>query len=408
MVTAAWVTPFPPDRNGGGGQIRQAHLLLALARQATVELICSGPVRDPAVRAAVDRLTEVEPPRGWRDDHRWVRRGADLLAVAGSRAPIDVRALEPVRQALAPAVRQVVADVVLVEFAGLAPLVAGRRAGRWVLTFHNLPSRMAAQQAAIMPKRRQRWLLGRDAALASRFEQRAAAGFDAVITCTGADAGALASTGHVLVVPNGVDLDRFHPTPLPAHPRIVFSGALYTSPNVDGAIWFCRRLLPLVREQVPDVEVDIVGFNPVEEVRALDALPGVAVHADVADVAPFLESARVSVAPLRIGSGSRLKVLEAMAAGRPVVGTTIGLEGLDLEPGRQVLVADDAIAFSTAVRRLLADDALATSMASEARVVVEERFGWSGISSAFADSILSIGGGGRRPGARLPHDRRAP
>ena len=398
MVTAAWVTPFPPDRDGGGGQIRQAHLLLGLADQASIELICPGPVNDAGVLAAVDRLTEVEPPGpGWRDGHRWARRGADLLALARSGEPIEVRSFRPVVQALAPALEQVTADVVLVEFAGLAPLLAARHAGQWVLTLHNLPSRMAAQQAAVMPRRRQRWLLRRDAATAAGFEQRAAAGFDAVITCTAADAAALPSSKPVLVVPNGVDLGRFRPTPVPSAPRILFSGALYTNPNVDGAVWFCHHVLPLVWEKVPGAEVVLAGFRPHPEVRALGGLPGVQVQADVVDMRPFLQAARVCVAPLRIGSGSRLKVLEAMAAGRPVVGTSIGLEGLDLVPDEQALFADDPPALAAAIVRLLTDDGLAASVAAAGRLAVEERFAWSGIARSFADSVVAMAGhGGRR------------
>lgn len=391
MPSVAWVTPFPPDRNGGGGQIRQAHLLLGLAERASIHLVCPGPVADPAVRSAIDRLTEVEPPESvWRDRHPWLSRGAGLAALAGSRQPREVRWFGRYRPALASALRQVVADVVLVEFAGLSPLLPPSRRGRWVLTFHNLPSRMAAQEAGVEEHRAQRWVFRRDATIAAAFERRAAAAFDAVITCTVADAAALGSPGKTMVVPNGVDVGRFRPQPQVAEPRIVFTGALYTAPNIDGARWFCHEVLPRIRGTVPNVQIDVVGARPTDEVQALGALPGVNVHPDVADVAPFLAAARVAVVPLRIGSGSRLKALEAMAAGRAVVGTAIGLEGLDLRPDQDVLLADDAAAMAAATIRVLSDDTLARALADAGRATVQTRYDWSPIAARFTESVLGV------------------
>ena len=390
MVTAAWVTPFPPDRNGGGGQIRQAHLLLGLAERARIHLICPGPVEDPAVRAAVAELTEVAAPgTAWRDEHPWLRRAGDLLAVARSAPPLEVRAFAAYRRALVPALDRLTADVVLVEFAGLAPLLPAHPTCPWLLTFHNLPSRMAAQEASVAPHRRQRWLLRRDAVVALRCERAAAVAFDAVITCTAADATQLAPVQPV-IVPNGVDAARFPVCDPPAALRVVFTGALYTAPNVDGARWLCREVLPRVREQVPEVELDLVGARPTGEVRALGYLPGVTLHADVPDITPFLAAARVAVVPLRIGSGSRLKALEAMAANRPVVGTSIGLEGLDLTDGREALVANDAEAFAAAVVRVLRDDAVAGALARAGRAAAQERFEWSAIVAAFSEAVLEV------------------
>ncbi len=391
MVTAAWVTPFPPDRNGGGGQIREAHLLRGLAERASIHLICPGPVQDEAVRHAVTTLTEVEPPDTvWRDRHPWLRRAASLVDLAAARQPREARWFSRYLPALAAALEGATADVVLVEPIGLAPLLPpSPRHAPWVLTFHNLPSRMAVQEAAVQRHPVRRWLFQRDAAVSATFEQRAAAAFDAVITCTAADAAALESSG-TLVVPNGVDVARFRPRPQVAEPRIVFTGALYTAPNIDGARWFCHEVLPLVRRDVPDARVDLVGARPTPEVRALHGLPGVTLHADVPDVAPYLAAARVAVVPLRIGSGSRLKALEAMAATRAVVGTTIGMEGLDLDSGREVLLADDAAAFAAETVRLLRDDALTEAVAAAGRTAVEARFDWAPIAARFADAVVEL------------------
>lgn len=405
MLKVLWVTPYPPDGAGGGGQIRQAHLLESLAAVSQIRLVTSGPVLDDGIRAAAATVVEVAAPsRPWRERHPWGRRFSDLVAATAGHQPIEVRAQHSLRAGMAPAVDAALMDfdpdVVLVEFAGMAPLLTTARRGRarWVLTLHNLPSRMAAHQSHVMPHRRQRWLLARDARAAASFEREAAANFDAVVVCTEEDAAVVKSrwpeggskAKAVMVVPNGTDLDRYRPSPLPAEPRLVFTGALYTVPNVDAVQWFCRRVLPLVRAEVPAARLDIVGQRPAPEVRVL-ADPGVvAIHADVGSVAPYFESARVAVVPVRVGSGSRLKALEALAAGRPVVGTSIGLEGLGLRAGEQALVADDAPAFAAAVVRLVRDDGAASALAGAGRAEVERRFGWGTIGTAFTEAVLSL------------------
>jgi glycosyltransferase involved in cell wall biosynthesis len=148
-------------------------------------------------------------------------------------------------------------------------------------------------------------------------------------------------------------------------------------------------VLPLVRSEVPGARLDLVGMRPGPEVRALAANDGVDLHADVPDVMPYLQRARVAVVPLRVGSGTRLKALEAMAAGRPVVGTTIGLSGLGLVPGRHALFADDPVAVARAVVSVLQDDGLAAGLAAAGRTFVEERYGWDRIGELFVRSLLT-------------------
>jgi glycosyltransferase involved in cell wall biosynthesis len=278
---------------------------------------------------------------------------------------------------------------VCIEFAGLAPLARRRPAGgaRWALTLHNLRSVMARHEAAVEPGARQRWLLQRDQAKAAWFEQWAMTAFDLVVVASEDDRAVLGD--RALVVPNGVDTDAIRPTLLPAAASLVFTGALYTQPNVDGLVWFCEHVLPLVQAKRPDAVLAIVGTRPRPEVRALARQPGVHLHVDVPSVAPHLEAARVAVVPLRIGSGSRLKALEAMAAGRPVVGTAIGLGGIDAVPGVHALVADDAPAFAGAVLSLLDDDERASGLASAARELVERHYSWREIGAAYADALLA-------------------
>lgn len=403
----AWITPYPPDRNGGGGQIRQAYLLLGLAKKAGLVLVTPGPVSDPLVRGAVIRLIEVATPNtSFRSRHPWGRRIADVVTTTIRRRPLEVAAFHPYRRALKTAVNEVLADVTIVEYAGLAPLLPPKRSGQWLLTFHNLPSRMAKQQEAILPKGRQRWLMRRDATIAATFQQDAARAFDRVVVVSQEDADALSLPERTLVIPNGVDTGRFHATALPSAPRIAFTGALYTAPNVDGAIWLCREVLPWVRREVPEATVDLVGARPDREVSALSTLPGVSLHADVPDTFPFLQRARVATVPLRIGSGTRLKALEAMAAGRPVVGTAVGLEGLAVRDREHVLMADSPQAFGESILQLIRDEHLAADLAASGRRLVDERYSWTRIATEFTEDVLALLGASQRASEGSPDETR--
>ena len=149
-------------------------------------------------------------------------------------------------------------------------------------------------------------------------------------------------------------------------------------------------MLPRVRAHVPDVSLDIVGREPLPEVEALARLAGVSVHADVPSVVPWLEQARVAVVPLRIGSGTRIKALEAMAAGRPVAGTSVGLEGLGIEHGVHAALADDPAALAAAVVELLLDDDRARRLARTGADHARANFAWDTIGRRFVDVLLEL------------------
>ncbi|HET6794787.1 MAG TPA: glycosyltransferase [Acidimicrobiales bacterium] len=397
-----WVTAEPPHHRTGGGAMRQAHLIDGLAPAADVDLLVVGPVEDGAVRAAVRSLRELPaPPSGRR---RLPRRVHDAVRLA-RMLPSELADRSGERAVLAaaladPAIGVAGCDVVHAEHLGLAGLVPPGPAGSGPLLslgVQNVPSVMAAEARAVATGPRQRAYWAAEGAAARRLERRAVAGADVVVAVSDADAAALAA-GRVIVAPNGVDPSRYRPGPLPDAPRLVFTGTLDFLPNVDGVTWFATEVLPLVRRAVPAATLDVVGRRPVAGVRALASLPGVTVSADVASTAPHLGAARVAVVPVRIGSGSRLKALEAMAAGRPVAGTTVGLGGIGLEPGTHAEVADGAADLAAAVVRLITDGDRAARMAGEARRFVEEQCSWSAIGARFAAELLSLLPARSRPG----------
>jgi glycosyltransferase involved in cell wall biosynthesis len=281
------------------------------------------------------------------------------------------------------------------------------------LGVQNVPARMARQAAALAPGGRRRLLLLAEAAAARRFQGRVPDWADVVAVVSEEDGRELLTPRSrrgrrrlaapvVLVAPNGVDPDRFPVSPLPEGPGIVLTGTLDFLPNVDGAVWFARQVLPLVRRDHPRAELAVVGRRPVARVQALAALEGVHVHADVPEIVSHLQRARVAVVPVRVGTGSRVKALEAMAAGRPVAGTSIGLEGIDVTAGRDVLVGDTAEALARAVVRLLTDRGLAERTAAAGRELVERRYRWPEIADRFAAELLRHGYPRPHPPTKVP------
>jgi glycosyltransferase involved in cell wall biosynthesis len=181
-----------------------------------------------------------------------------------------------------------------------------------------------------------------------------------------------------VVVPNGVDVDRFPfldvDSAEPDH--VVFVGTYRYVPNVDAVHWFVRDIWPRIRAARPTARCTLVGMDPPPSVHRLAQVPGINVVGTVPDVQPWLARATVVVVPLRSGSGTRFKILEAFAAGRPVVSTRIGAEGLAVEDGIHLLLADDPASFAEAAIQLLADPERRWSLARAARELVEREYAW--------------------------------
>jgi sugar transferase (PEP-CTERM/EpsH1 system associated) len=181
-------------------------------------------------------------------------------------------------------------------------------------------------------------------------------------------------------LPMGVDSEYFRPPPdgppRPEAPTIVFTGTMDYFPNADGVRYFSDSILPSVRRRVPGVRFLIVGRNPTLEVRQLAAREGITVTGTVPDVRPHLASSWISVAPLRVARGVQSKVLEAMAMGLPVVGTSAAFEGIDAGPENGVRVLDPPDAFADTVVDLLRDPRLRQDLGSRARAFVEREHRW--------------------------------
>ena len=221
------------------------------------------------------------------------------------------------------------------------------------------------------------------------FERRACRDADHVLAVSKEDAAELtaldpeALTGKISVVPIGVDLDYWGSVrPDPGAMGILSIGTMYWPPNVDALRYFCADILPLIWETLPEARLTIVGARPTAAVRALaKAETRITVTGSVPDVRPFAaRDGGVFIVPLRSGSGMRVKILNAMAMGLPVVSTTVGAEGIDVVDGENILLADEPAAFARAVVSLLGDRPRAARIGGAGRALMEARYGWDAVA----------------------------
>jgi polysaccharide biosynthesis protein PslH len=242
-----------------------------------------------------------------------------------------------------------------------------------------------------------RLFLEREWRLLKRFEGDVCKRFEAVTAVSEEDKLALyeaiGSKRDMPVIPIAVDAEAEQPIPRAANAQGVLSLAtMMWPPNVDGVMWFARDIYPLIRRDVPETNFFVVGQRPVAEVRALpESDPSIKVTGYVQDPTPYIAGSACLIVPLRSGGGMRVKILEALARGIPVVSTTIGYEGIDLIPGKHLLVADTPQEFAAAVTKLLRNPELGARLAAAGRERLLERYDWKAVYPAMEAVYEQIG-----------------
>ncbi len=276
-------------------------------------------------------------------------------------------------------------DILQIEHSLLAPYVEAFPPGlpvKKVLSLHDvgfvqyrryLQMRIGAAQRVLS--------LMKWAAFARRWAVRYAERFDHCVVVSPEEQALLRKTNprlRVSLVENGVDTQLCQPLDeAPSGNLLLFVGSLMYPPNVDAVLFFCDSILPRIRRDVPDAKLLVVGHHAPSRVQKLAAREDVIVTGQVPDVRPYYQRAKLSVIPLRAGGGTRIKILEAMAYGRPVISTSLGCEGLDVVSGEHLLVADTPAAFSERVVEALKDKGLRERLSRTARALVESRYDWS-------------------------------
>ena len=385
----AWIAAYPPWPADFGGAIRVYHTMRQASRAHRIALFALG---DPGAPAAPE-LTAI-----CRDgielhacDHN--RRVAQLRSVLdGSCSFRHVYASRSLAASLARQREDF--DAVVVDATQMSWIATPPGLPR-VLTLHNIEHELMARSATTSGDALRRWFRARDARLLRSAEILALRSADQVWTCSERESALvreLAPGTDVVTVPNGVDPQVLTPGPAGQEvPDVIFLATMNYDPNADGACWFVREVWPRLRAVYPTLRLGLVGGRPPARVQAL-AGAGVSIHPMVPAVLPYYRGARLSVVPLRSGSGTRIKILEAAAVGTPQVSTSLGAEGLTVRDGEHLLIADGAEAFAEACLHVLTDPAAAAARAARARTLVQEVYAWDAVGRSLLDALERVEG----------------
>ncbi|HFC53228.1 MAG TPA: glycosyltransferase, partial [Gammaproteobacteria bacterium] len=386
--------PYPPWE---GHQIRTFNLLKAACSRHDVHLLSFVRREEDVSHAAIlrDMCTSVELVDIPLERNRLLFL-LDLLKGIATEQPFVVRKYRAscMEETMCRQIERCSPDLIHIDMLPLAqymPLAKGRSV---VLNEHNVESLLVQRRAEGYRSLPHRLFFSAQARKLRRFETWACRRAARILACSPDDAATLqkmAGVRSVEVVANGVDVDYFAPSETPEHDpnNIVFVGSMAWFPNRDGIEFFLQQVMPLVRRRIPEATFTIVGKTDSLAVPA-GLRENVTLTGFVEDLRPWVRRAGVYVVPLRVGSGTRLKLLEAMAMAKPIVSTTIGCEGVAVEHGRELLIADEARHMAQAICQLMEDRELALRLAHNARNRAVERYDWEQLGGQLLDLYQEV------------------
>lgn len=391
-----FVTPYLPSPPRFGGQQRMHALISGLSGShevSVLSLVDPHESQAEAVRATRDYCRQVTCV----DNHRVPASAAAkrLLQLESLVSPRSYEAMVHREPALETALEQLLSlhrfDVVHFEFPSMASFAVERgrtkAAPLFLLDEHNIEHDLARQTVESGRSPLRRMYSAIDGAKVRAEEKRVWASVDGCTVASEDDERLLRAEcpgARTAVIPNGVDLDFYRPSPeAPARgsrearqsPMILFFGAIDYHPNTDGLLWFLREVWPLLSAENPGATLCIVGRRPPPSILAFRSR-SVEIAGMVPDLRPYLARASAVIVPLRMGGGTRLKILEAMAMGKGIVSTTVGAQGLAVADGRELLIADDAPTFSAKVGALIDGPELAGRLGAAGRRFVTAHHAW--------------------------------
>lgn len=372
-------------------------MLRSLARDHHITYLCldDGQAAPDALRRAAEYCADViaipfRPARRFR-----ARFFLGVVRNLFSSLPYAIARYRSAAQRLHVARIAAGMDLVVCDFLTPSQNVPSGLGVRTVLFQHNVEATIWQRHASVAQNFVLRLYLSEQWRRMKRFERRECHRFDRVIAVSEADAEVLRSKyglTKVGSVPTGVDVEYFKaPAPRARNAReVLFVGSMDWLPNEDGIRWFAENTFRLIRSRIPQVTLTIVGRAPSEALRKFaDRAKGMELTGTVPDVRPYLARATVCVVPLRIGGGTRIKIYEAMAAGLPVVSTTIGAEGLPVRHGEQLLIADTPEEQAESIVRLITNPEDAARFAANALRFVREHGSWNAVAAAFLAQCLA-------------------
>ena len=375
-----------------GGQIRTLEMLRQLHKRHEVHYIAFS---DPASPEGLERSSEYST-HSYPVPHYVVSKSSPLFAAQlcqGLIADLPVAGLRYRSNAMRQTIDRVTSehrfDAKVCDF--LFPSANIDNLADWTLFQHNVESVIWERHAQSGRTPLHRAYFGLQAKKMLRWEQRVCRSVANVVAVSENDASLMKSRfalSDVSWVPTGVDTQYFEP-PGASEERfdLVFVGSMDWMPNIDGIRWFLAEVLPRIRKFKPDCSLAIVGRNPPNAIVEAAKAHKVTVTGTVPDVRPYLWQSSISVVPLRIGGGTRLKIFEAMAAGVPVVSTTIGAEGLPAEDGRDICIGDTPEAFASECLGLLSSRQRREEIRDSALAMVVRDFSWEQVTNRFEDAI---------------------
>ena len=386
-----YVSPMPASPPRFGAQARMHGLMTQLARRhdvTAVVLVDDEFDADECRRAmqAYCREAVMVPNPYGREG--LTKRLLQLRSLASTPSFERLRVTLPVlQQTLDQILRARRFDVVNLEFPylghyDLRQAPPGERRPSLIVDSHEIAYDLARQFARAGSNLGRRLYAGANWRKLRRDELGTYRAADGVYLCSATDERRLLNQVpgvRTTVIPNAADVEYYQPRPTDPAPdgrTVVYFGLLSTIPNIDGVVHFAQDIWPRIAEAAPEARCKIIGGRPPPSLLAL-AGPRVKLTGFVSDLRPHLAAAAAVVVPLRLGGGTRLKIVEAMAMGKAIVSTTLGAEGIEAVPGRDLLVEDQPAAFAKAVHRLLAEPGLAARIGQSARQLAVERYGWS-------------------------------
>jgi polysaccharide biosynthesis protein PslH len=376
-----------------GGQIRTLEMLRCLHKRHEIHYVCldDGSSSEGAARSSEYCSKAYAIPHSV-PEHRSLRFAAQVAAGLTQTLPVAVSRFRSaaMKRQIAALLQSQKFDCVVCDFLFPAPNIPNIADA--VLFQHNVEAVIWKRRAMHASNAVNRAYLKLQARRMERYEREICRSARHVVAVSQADRQIFEhdyGAASVSAISTGVDLNHFnHVAPAPKRSDLVFIGSMDWLPNVDGARFFIERIYPRIRQQFPDCKVAFVGRRPDPALKqAAAAYSNLIVTGTVDDVRPWLWGSAISIVPLRIGGGTRLKIFEAMAARVPVVSTTIGAEGLPLDRGRHLLIEDDPRSFADACVTLLREAARRDQLADAAWNLVAEDYSWEAVTRDF-EAIL--------------------
>ena len=373
-----------------GGDLRSLHILEQLSGRNELTFLSyyDGPADEQYEKELQGRLPGAVCVSTGRRTDSTVARGLDYLSSVLDEAPYAVSRFESakVQGRLQECLSDPRPDVAVCDFLDAAINFPERLPVPAVLFQHNVESEIWRRHAETETNPAKRLVYGREYQRMLGYERATVRKFHSVIAVSEHDRklmGAWVDPARVTVVPTGVDLEQYAPgdSGCEPGPLVMFTGAMDWEPNVDAMEYFCGEIWPAVKQRMPGARMRIVGRNPDGRVQSF-AGESMEVTGRVPSVAEHLREAAVVVVPLRIGGGTRLKIYEAMAAGKAVVSTSVGAEGLDVHHGHDIILADSARELGDSVVQLLQDRELRQRY-GRAAAETAARCGWPAVARKF-------------------------